>query len=134
MDTLLKSVYARAKKKGNAKNWISLDSIQCTGTNQLLLSSSKLSSVFKVSRVGSLLPSVDYIIADASQWKSYKGLKKKVLTKTLADGKIRIQRRHRLFNLFYRRPSLQSCSVPIMDKTVLYIRRDPERVFIGWNY
>lgn len=87
MDTLLKSVYARAKKKGNAKNWISLDSIQCTGTNQLLLSSSKLSSVFKVSRVGSLLPSVDYIIADASQWKSYKGLKKKVLTKTLADGK-----------------------------------------------
>lgn len=37
--------------------------------------------------MGSLLPSVDYIIADASQWKSYKGLKKKVLTKTLADGK-----------------------------------------------
>lgn len=121
-------------KRKAMQKLISLDSIQCTGTNQLLLSSSKLSSVFKVSRVGSLLPSVDYIIADASQWKSYKGLKKKVLTKTLADGEDPIQRRHRLFNQFYRRPSRQSCSVPIMDKTVLYIRRDPERVFIGWNY
>ena len=84
--------------------------------------------------MGSLLPSVDYIIADASQWKSYKGLKKKVLTKTLADGEDPDPTQTPVIQSILQTPDWQSCFVPIMDKTVLYIRRDPERVFIGWNY
>ena len=54
--------------------------------NQLLLGSSRYSSIFKVSNVGSLLPKLDYIIADEDLWKDYKKLKKKVLEKTLAEG------------------------------------------------
>ncbi|MCH5266961.1 MAG: aryl-sulfate sulfotransferase [Lachnospiraceae bacterium] len=89
MDTLLPNVYKKAvKKQGKkkAKNWVQVNSIQCTGSNQLLVSSQTLSSIFKVSQVGSLLPSVDYIIADSKLWKDDKELKGKVLTKALAEG------------------------------------------------
>ena len=52
------------------------------GTNQLLLSSKKLSSIFKVSNIGSLMTKVDYIIADQKLYKKYaKKYRKKVLTK-----------------------------------------------------
>lgn len=63
-----------------------LDSIQVTGTNQLLLSSSMMSSIFKVSNIGSLMPKLDYIIADRRLWKEKKKLRKKVLAKTVAEG------------------------------------------------
>lgn len=88
MDELLSGVYKKIakKQKNKAKDWIQVNSLQCTGTNQLLISSVALSSIFKVSQVGSLLPSVDYIIADKKLWKDYKSLSKKVLTKALAEG------------------------------------------------
>lgn len=83
MNTLLSPVYKNAVKKAKKENpgWIDLNSIQVTGTNQLLLSSQALSSIFKVSNVNSLMPKVDYIISDKSIWDNYKGLKKKVLAK-----------------------------------------------------
>lgn len=83
MNTLLKQVYKKkAGKKG--ADWIDLNSIQVVGTNKLLLSSKKLSSIFKVSNVGSILPKINYIIADKKLYKPYKSLQKKVLTKS--DG------------------------------------------------
>lgn len=77
-------------KKGNSRSGF-IDSIQVVGTNQLLLSSSGLSSIFKVSNVNSLMPKLDYIISDKDLWKSdnkkqRKWLKKKILTKTLPEG------------------------------------------------
>ncbi len=83
MNTLLKQVYKKTAGKKGA-DWIDLNSIQVVGTNKLLLSSKKLSSIFKVSNVGSILPKINYIIADKKLYKSYKGLQKKVLTKS--DG------------------------------------------------
>ena len=82
MNTLLKQVYK--KTAGKRADWIDLNSIQVVGTNKLLLSSKKLSSIFKVSNVGSILPKINYIIADKKLYKSYKGFKqKKVLTKSM---------------------------------------------------
>ena len=83
MNTMLPSVYKNAVKKANRSNpdWVDLNSVQVTGTNQLLVSSQALSSIFKINNVNSLLPKLDYIIADKSIWKDYKNLKKKVLTK-----------------------------------------------------
>ncbi|MBO5483931.1 MAG: aryl-sulfate sulfotransferase [Lachnospiraceae bacterium] len=84
MEEAIPSVYEKENKKH--KNWIGLDSIQVVGTNQLLLSSSKLSSVFKISNVNSLMPKLDYIIADKDLWKGYRKLKKKVLAKSLPEN------------------------------------------------
>ena len=84
MDTLLKSVYNKETKKGKKKNldWIGLDSLEVVGTNQLLLSSKNLSSIFKVSSIGSLMPKLNYIIADKDIYKKYSSrLQKKLLTK-----------------------------------------------------
>ncbi len=85
MNTLLPSVYKNAVKKAKKKapSWIDLNSVQVTGTNQLLVSSQALSSIFKVSNVNSLMPKIDYIISDKSIWNNYKNLKKKVLVKAL---------------------------------------------------
>lgn len=84
MDTLLSSVYKKAVKQAKKSNvdWIGLNSIQVVGTNKLMLSSKNLSSIIKVSNVGSLLPNINYIIADKNIYKSYKSLSKKVLTKS----------------------------------------------------
>lgn len=88
MNELLKSVYKSAVKKSGKPNpdWIRLNSIQVAGTNKLLLSSHKLSSIFKVSNVNSLLPKVDYIISDSKIWKKHKKLKKKVLKKAVMES------------------------------------------------
>lgn len=88
MDELLPTVRNKAVKRSKkaGKNWVNVNSIQVTGTNQLLVSSQTLSSIFKVRQVGSLLPKVDYIIGDAKLWSGYKTLKKKVLTKALPEG------------------------------------------------
>lgn len=89
MDEVIPAVFAKEGKGRSGKSpkdWIGLDSIQVAGTNQLLLGSSRLSSIFKVSNVGSLMPKLDYIIADRDLWKGYKKLKKKVLSKSLPEG------------------------------------------------
>lgn len=85
MNTLLPKVYEKAVKKAGRSNpdWIDVNSIQITGTNQMLVSSQALSSIFKISNANSLLPKVDYIISDKSIWKDYKSLRKKVITKAL---------------------------------------------------
>ena len=66
MNAMLASVYKNAVKKANRSNpdWVDLNSVQVTGTNQLLVSSQALSSIFKINNVNSLLPKIDYIIAD----------------------------------------------------------------------
>ena len=83
MNTLFKKVYQDAVKKSGKKNvnWVELNSVMVQGTNTLLLSSKKLSSIIKVSNVGSFLPKVNYIIADKRLYKKYDSLRKKVLTK-----------------------------------------------------
>lgn len=88
MEDVLKSVYRKSAKQAKKKSvdWIDLNSIQVTGTNKLLLSSRKLSSIFHVSNVGSLLPKVNYIIADKKIYDGYKNLQKKVLTKASEEG------------------------------------------------
>ncbi len=85
MNTLLPKVYkdAAAKAKKASVNWIDVNSIQVVGTNTLLISSEKLSSIFKVSNVNSLMPKINYIISDKSIWSKYKALSKKVLKKAL---------------------------------------------------
>ncbi len=87
MDTLFKNVYKKAVKKAGKKNvdWVGLNSVQVTGANQLLLSSKKLSSIIKVSNTSSLLPKIDYILADKRIYRNYKGLLKKVLSKSSGE-------------------------------------------------
>lgn len=87
MDTLLKQVYQKKAKKAGRQNvdWVGLNSVQVTGTNKLLLSCKNLSSIIKVSNVGSLLPKINYIIADKKIYKPYKSLAKKVLAKSSGD-------------------------------------------------
>ena len=87
MDELLSSVYKKEVKKQGKKNvdWIGLNSVQVVGTNQLLLSSKKLSSIFKVSNIGSLMTKVNYIIGDKRRYKAYPKLKKKVFTKVAEE-------------------------------------------------
>lgn len=88
MDTLLKAVYKKAVKRAKKANvdWVGLNSLQVVGTNKLLLSCKNLSSIIKVSNVGSLLPDINYIIADKKIYKSYKSLSKKLLTKATEEG------------------------------------------------
>ncbi len=84
----------RADKSGKLKgrNHMAPDSVQVTGTNQLLLGSSKYSTIMKVSNVNSLMPKLDYMMTDQKLWnisgkgKAMKRLRKKLLTKALADG------------------------------------------------
>lgn len=79
----------KAAKKEAAKeirNWVNLNSIQVAGTNKLLVSSGKLSSIFKISNAGSMFPKIDYIIADKKLWKDYKKYRKLVLQKTVPEG------------------------------------------------
>ena len=88
MNELLKNVYADAVKKAKKQNvdWVGLNSVKVIDATTLLLSSKKLSSVFKVSNIGSLVTKVDYIIADKNLYQSYKGLRKKVLTKSAGEN------------------------------------------------
>lgn len=77
-DSLLSEIY---NKSGKKTNWIDINSVQVCGTNKLIIGSKSLSSIFKVSNVGSIIPKLDYIIADKEIWKKCKKLKKKVLKK-----------------------------------------------------
>jgi len=88
MNTLLAPVYQSAVKRTGKQNpdWIDINSVRVTGTNQLLVSSGTLSSIFKVNNAGSLMPKIDYIISDKSIWNNYKKLKRKVLAKTKEEG------------------------------------------------
>lgn len=81
-DSLLLEMY---KKSGKKTNWIDINSVQVCGTNKLIISSKSLSSIFKVSNVGSIIPKLDYIIADKRIWKKCKNLKKQVLKKYSRD-------------------------------------------------
>ncbi|WP_337473091.1 aryl-sulfate sulfotransferase [Jutongia sp.] len=84
----------RADKSGKLKgrNYMAPNSVQVTGINQLLLGSSKYSTIMKVSNVNSLMPKLDYMMTDQKLWnisgkgKAMKRLRKKLLTKALADG------------------------------------------------
>lgn len=61
-------------------------SIQVVGNNQLLIGLPAISSIIKVSNVNSLIPKLDYIIADKDLWQDYgKKFRKKVLEKALAE-------------------------------------------------
>ena len=57
-DSLLSEIY---NKSGKKTNWIDINSVQVCGTNKLIIGSKSLSSIFKVSNVGSIIPKLDYI-------------------------------------------------------------------------
>lgn len=84
--------FADKGKSGKGSNQMGLDSIQVVGTNQLLLGSARYSAILKVSNVNSLMPKLDYMITDETIWnlsgkgKAKKRLRKKILTKALAEG------------------------------------------------
>lgn len=81
MDALLPKV----RKRNKRKNWVDVNSIQVVGTNHLLISSAGLSSIFNVSQTGSLLPKINYIIADPKLWKDYSNYQKKILAKDTGE-------------------------------------------------
>ena len=83
METLLPKVYAEAARKAGKKtvNWIDVNSLAVTDTNELLISSRATSAIMKVKNVNSLMPKVIYIIGDKNKWKKYPSLYKKVLKK-----------------------------------------------------
>lgn len=87
MNELLPKVYQNAVKKSGKQgvDWVGLNSVKVVDSNSLLLSAKKLSSVFKVSGIGSLMTKVDYIIADKKRYEPYKSLRKKVLTKSAGE-------------------------------------------------
>jgi len=66
MKELLSSYKKKVKKIGN---WIDLNSIQRIGSSDVLVSSEKLSTIFKICSVTSEKPSIDYLIAKPSRWK-----------------------------------------------------------------
>lgn len=88
MDSLLEEVYRNAVKKAKKQkiDWVGLNSVKVVDAGTLLLSAKNLSSVFKVSNIGSLMTKVDYIIADKKLYQSYKSLRKKVLTKSAGEN------------------------------------------------
>lgn len=79
-------------KKAKGMNQMGIDSIQVVGTNQILLGSAKYSAIFKISNTGSLMPKLDYVIADEKLWnisgrgKAKRRLRRKMLQKALAEG------------------------------------------------
>ncbi len=87
IDTLLQPIHRNTGKRAKKSNqaWSGLNSVQVVGTNTLLLSFKSLSSIMKVSNVGSLLPKINYIIADKKQYRLYKGLSEKVLAKSSGE-------------------------------------------------
>lgn len=88
MNSLLKNVYKNAAKKAKKQNvdWVGLNSVKVVDAGTLLLSAKNLSSVLKVSNIGSLMTKVDYIIADKKLYGPYKSLSKKVLTKSAGEN------------------------------------------------
>lgn len=66
MKKLLGSYKKKEKKKGN---WIDLNSIQRIGSSDIIVSSGKLSTIFKLLSVTSERPSMGYIIAEPGIWK-----------------------------------------------------------------
>lgn len=77
-ETLLKGMKEKAKKVKGEKSldWIHLNSITMTGTNDIVVSSRELSSIIKVSEVNSKNPKLGYIISEDMVWKgsSYQDL------------------------------------------------------------
>lgn len=65
-------------------NWLGLDSIQRTGSTDILVSSSKDSTIYKVANITSAVPKVSYLIADPDLWLGDK-LSKKLLKKSSGE-------------------------------------------------
>jgi hypothetical protein len=86
MEKLLPQIKKKAKKPKGSKslNWVGLNSIAIAGTNDILLSSSELSSVFRINQINSEKPEVAYIIAEQTIWKGT-NYKDKVLEKVVID-------------------------------------------------
>ena len=87
MNNLLEHVYNNAVKKAKKQNvdWVGLNSVRVVDAGTLLLSAKNISSILKVSNIGSLMTKVDYIIADKKLYEPYKSLRKKVLTKSAGE-------------------------------------------------
>lgn len=131
MDTLLSKIYQKAQKKAGKKqaDWIGLNSIQVTGTNEFLISSKKLSSVFKVKNAGSLLPKIEYIIADKKIYASYKNLRKKVLTKAVDEEEQETEETAAVNNILHKKVTPEPFPSQYGQENLQYVKRSAEGVY-----
>lgn len=82
MDDLLPEAMKLAKKqKGKKLDWISLNWMTQINSDEVIVSSRELSSLFKVVRINSRSPRVSYIIGEKKIWKKT-SYKKRLLDKT----------------------------------------------------
>ena len=86
MEDLLPKMKRTAKKpKGEKKlNWIDLNSITQVNSDEVLVSSRELSSIFKVVDINSRSPRISFIIGEDAVWKGT-AYEKKLLAKTGQD-------------------------------------------------
>ena len=71
MERLLPKMESKAKKEKGQKslNWIDLNSIEQVNSDEVLVGSRELSSVFKIVNINSRSPRLSYIIGDRIVWK-----------------------------------------------------------------
>ncbi len=82
METLLPKMMKTAKKTKKQKelNWIDLNSLTQVNSDEILVSSRELSSIFKVININSRSPRITFIIGESKVWKG-SGYEKKLLAK-----------------------------------------------------
>lgn len=82
MEKLLPQMLKKAKKKKKQKeiNWIDLTSATQVNSDEVLISSRELSSIFKVININSRSPRISFIIGETKVWKK-SGYEKKLLAK-----------------------------------------------------
>lgn len=113
--TIFPKAYQVAKKNSDQDtiNWIDLDSIVMTSSNDVIFSSRKLSSIIKIKNINSKFPTISYIIGDEKLWKNY-GQEDKLLVKVNEEGKTKEE--------------VKAEQVPIID-TIFPDESEPEEVF-----
>lgn len=86
MEDLLKKMEKKAKKPKKAKtfDWVTLNCIEQTGSDSVLLSSRELSAIIKVEKINSREPQISYMIGEEEIWKGT-DYKRKLLKKSGQD-------------------------------------------------
>lgn len=83
METLLPKMEEKAKRQKGKKtfDWVNINAITQVNSDEVLVSSKELSSIFKVVKINSREPRISFIIGEKEIWKN-SGYEKKLLEKT----------------------------------------------------